>query len=476
MQYLKYLILESLSPDEIHDKYYKKLSFLIFDRIVAADPTSKVSESGEVIKVGRYSKWMLKLYNDNQLLLEDLYKFTRSLNLFHLLNIRGILKRKNIPSDINYYKNLPDLWSNIKEFYDDSNAEILKISNKEYELFWENDLCKVVIPLTHEASCYFGKDSDWCTASDSSNYYDQYSAQGPLFIIIDKADLDISIKYQFHLESHSFADIDDDMLGPDEILGILEHYKLSNDFIELVFLRNKTSKSEAMSISLDGLFFYLKDRWYLKFEDWTSFHDHIYLNNSDNYKAIFEILDGDVPEIFESYYSIKDIDSFEIYDTTLEKIISILEETYPEIFKTEDVASHLLKLKNNKYKTDVKHITKLLELFDDNDDTVVLEMIRDCIVDSYNQLYNDEVSIYYFKDLVECISNHFNFMGTPEYRNYDKSYHVPLSEFDMTDIFIKSVTDDESRSIEYYLDKDPSIYVDEDDLNSDIIERLNDIG
>jgi hypothetical protein len=67
-------------------------------------------------------------------------------------------------------------------------------------------------------------------------------------------------------------------------------------------------------------------------------------------------------------------------------------------------------------------------------------------------------------------------MGTPEYRNYDKSYHVPLSEFDMTDIFIKSVTDDESRSIEYYLDKDPSIYVDEDDLNSDIIERLNDIG
>ena len=485
MKYLKYLILESLSPDVIYDKYYKDLSISIFDRIVSADPTSKVSESGEIIKVGRYSKWMLKLYKADNLLLEDLYKFKRSLHLFHLLNIKGILKRKKIPTDINYYKGLPELWSNIKEYYDDNNSEILKISNKEYELFWETKDCKVIIPLTHAASCYFGTDSDWCTASDSSKYYDQYSKESPLFIIIDKHDT--SVKYQFHLYSNSFADIDDSMLSSYDIIEILMEYGLyDNEFVAEVFSRNEKLKSEDMRVTIGDLTYYKKDnKWYLKFSSWTSFHDYIYSVDM-GYDYIYKLLDDDlIDQLFTYELSVEDLDDLNVSAEVLEKIVDILETAYPKTMKNKRVVSNLdaLKLKNYKNLSlaDLsKFLTRIENELDHHDKDVdidVLYSINDSLGDAYNEQYAIKLHNYYRTYLINAISSHYDFYGEPEYSDATESYSVPLRNFDLIDVFVNSVSDSDEEPDTVLFDPldDPAIDIDSDDLSYAIIEHLNNI-
>ena len=68
----------------------------------------------------------------------------------------------------------------------------------------EDNQWLVIIPHTQEASCYYGKNTQWCTAAtDSYNMFNHYNNQGPLFINIRKTD---GKKFQFHFETNSFMD------------------------------------------------------------------------------------------------------------------------------------------------------------------------------------------------------------------------------------------------------------------------------
>ena len=57
------LLLEALTPDEIYNKYYNTIDRNIFDAAIAADPTS-YNQQGNIVKVGGYVKWILKLYQN----------------------------------------------------------------------------------------------------------------------------------------------------------------------------------------------------------------------------------------------------------------------------------------------------------------------------------------------------------------------------------------------------------------------------
>jgi len=65
----------------------------------------------------------------------------------------------------------------------------------------------VVNPLTEKSSCFWGRGTQWCTATSiADNYFHEYARRGPLYIIIP-ADGE---KYQFHVESRQFVDSSDD--------------------------------------------------------------------------------------------------------------------------------------------------------------------------------------------------------------------------------------------------------------------------
>jgi hypothetical protein len=84
-----------------------------------------------------------------------------------------------------------------QKMYDDDDADL--VYNKgDY---------KIVIPKTHEASCYFGINTKWCTTTrDSSANHDTYTAEGPLYAILEKS---TNEKWQFHFESGELTDVDD---------------------------------------------------------------------------------------------------------------------------------------------------------------------------------------------------------------------------------------------------------------------------
>lgn len=214
------LLLEA-TANEIHEKYYNNIPSNIFRELIDSDPTT----NGQ--KMGKYSKWIINLYVKNNLKLEDLYKVKEYLEYYNKYINKIEVK------DINNIKSLSDLYKIISQFKEEPNQassksdEIRKIKEGADKVYEDSDWM-VIIPKTKEASCYYGKGTQWCTAAENNNMFDDYNYDGKLYININKKD---KKKYQFHFESSSFMDETDSTINrpvPREInmtKGLLEFYK-----------------------------------------------------------------------------------------------------------------------------------------------------------------------------------------------------------------------------------------------------------
>ena len=243
------LLFEAMSLKDIHEKYYKTIPIEVFSKIIQSDPTF---DSRKPNKMGKYGKWLISLYSKGDLKIEDLYKATEYLTTF--IKFYNRIEDK----DINHYKNLSELYDAIKAFNENSSTshadEIRKIKEGA-EKVYEDDTWLVVVPNTMEASIYYGKHTQWCTAAESSyNAFDYYNDLGPLFININKK---TNKKYQFHFETKSMMDENDSEI--DSPLsntigfthGLLNFYKkyLYNEgliiqYLSLIYNINKNNEED----------------------------------------------------------------------------------------------------------------------------------------------------------------------------------------------------------------------------------------
>jgi len=205
--------LKSKYEEALWKKYNEKERFKtlqtgnqVFHHLTNADPTQK--------KI--YLQWIINMYlQPVHFPLEDCYKVREALELFDKNKAR-------IPAqyrDINQLKNVYELYDLVEPFTQQeviSNNEAERrrrqafFDNGEAELFYKSDTMTIIIPKTKEASCYFGKGTKWCTAASGHNYFDQYNAEGPLYIILP-------LKWQFHFESGSFMDERDQSLSDSKL-------------------------------------------------------------------------------------------------------------------------------------------------------------------------------------------------------------------------------------------------------------------
>mgnify|MGYP003650801325 CR=1 FL=1 len=86
--------------------------------------------------------------------------------------------------DINQYKSTKDLY---KAFHQAQ----LKISKKEQKRsgsrkVYEDDSYLVIVPTTHEASCFYGAGTKWCTSADKPGHFTNYSRKGVLMYLLNK--------------------------------------------------------------------------------------------------------------------------------------------------------------------------------------------------------------------------------------------------------------------------------------------------
>jgi len=126
--------------------------------------------------------------------------------------------------DINKYKSLGQLKDAIEPFVEkvkpESNKELAEAQEQTFyktgqaTLLYNDAQVKVVIPKTKEASCYFGVNTRWCTAARESNQFEFYKDQGPLYIILIKAE---NKRYQFHFAVSQYMDDQDNEINPREL-------------------------------------------------------------------------------------------------------------------------------------------------------------------------------------------------------------------------------------------------------------------
>jgi len=92
----------------------------------------------------------------------------------------------NLPkTDIKQYEGLGELLTALSEYENKAKRNIKKVQGGN--VVYEDDRFFIVNPLTHEASCYYGKGTKWCTAADSNHQFNQYNQDGKLFYILDKS-------------------------------------------------------------------------------------------------------------------------------------------------------------------------------------------------------------------------------------------------------------------------------------------------
>ncbi len=148
----------------------------------------------------KYTLWILRTYIKGGI--ERYEDFGRVLQY---LTIFDKHKKKMTIKDINQIKTLSDLgelslpFANVDD--DPSRKEKRKSEEQKYydtgdaELVFNSNRLKIVIPKTLDASCYFGKNTQWCTASRDYDQFTSYSSRGPLYIILDKKE---NKRFQFH--------------------------------------------------------------------------------------------------------------------------------------------------------------------------------------------------------------------------------------------------------------------------------------
>ena len=303
---LKNIILEdsrfTLLYDKLVDKGGKKpqegkIPFDTLKTIIFADPTTRAPqallqniesltpEQMEIVKVGKYTQWLLKNflkptfegevevgspqykrmtkeYKDR--FLEDLYKVTDDLKKFE--RFKGQLPQES--RDI--AKLTPDsLFGLVKDF----KLEKTKGSKQEKEeakLSYQYPGSTVAFrgpnwtvvkiedqsELGKNAACFFGGyheadmgETRWCTSSPGLNYFDSHIKQGPLYVILpnnaDKLGQKTGLpqeRYQWHFQSNQYMDREDRRVNIIEMLqGKLSELR---DFFKPEFAKGLTKQND----------------------------------------------------------------------------------------------------------------------------------------------------------------------------------------------------------------------------------------
>ena len=163
MDFLK-LIQEGRTED-FKSKYGQKFSPEIINRIISTVTPKFLQWTGKVLDSINFE--------------DNFFKLTEALKKFKKIS-------SNLPkTDINQYQTLAELTSAITDYENKSRRNIKKVEGGN--VVYDDGRFFVVNPLNHEASCYYGRGTKWCTAAETDTHFKRYNDDGKLFYIIDRS-------------------------------------------------------------------------------------------------------------------------------------------------------------------------------------------------------------------------------------------------------------------------------------------------
>ena len=151
-----------------------------------------------------------------------------SIEKFHKWNQR--MPKFGFSKDINSYKDYESLRNAVYKVEEEATqatkrAEEKKAALSEAEVIDETESYFVVRPMSSQASCFFGRSTQWCISAERShNYFDSYTSEGKMFYFVFMKQIDSSNKYKklaFVLDNdydlESVFDVEDNELDHTEI-------------------------------------------------------------------------------------------------------------------------------------------------------------------------------------------------------------------------------------------------------------------
>lgn len=201
----KRLLDESLL--DVRQKNAKNLSDEEFKKLMSFDPIiSQIPSLDDATMANTnesFSRWLLKMFKNGSLQNAEPEQVRKLLQDFEIAKKRRNLLPNN---DINSYKKIDDLKDALDNTYrnltiNQKNKDARKAQstfnqklkpgmylNGGAELLYTNDDWEVWTPHTYEGSKALRHGAVWCTGGDTPSFYNSYTEDGQLYIIINKND------------------------------------------------------------------------------------------------------------------------------------------------------------------------------------------------------------------------------------------------------------------------------------------------
>ena len=379
---IKSLLVEA-SPDEIYKKYYSDIDQTTFYRIVELDPKTETS-SNKIIRIGKYSKILLKLYRADQLKSEDYPKATEY--LYYAYN-------HQVPINDNSINTLSDLYNAVKNKIANSsqplNVILSLLEKSEYELVFNDEKWVIYIPKTEKAAAYIGVNTQWCTTwgqfslnpahKDRTSHFSSHNKRGSLYIVINKTDE--NDKYQFHFETKQFMNTDDRKIDTESFFD--RNQDIERFFFPALYDENATLRQYDDAIAKSGI---LSNK---KTDILISKYISINVDQTEDANQLAQLIvnsSGNYREGPENYKDIINDNSLEDLIVTKDRIEFDLKKTGGDIGRVADLIGNYEygkdqawnaineELYNDREYTDEKMLELLEEYYDKNANELIIKL------------------------------------------------------------------------------------------------------
>ena len=231
-QYIKSVV----SIANLKEQFGKDMDDATFQQLIELDPSADYEKN----RGGKYCPWIMRQYNKGNLPEAQYTNLKDALGYF-------LQHGKKYPKpDLGQYKTVDEFLTDTesvgnRELTDKEKAKLLKkqahhASDQDKKFLVEDDGWEVWQPLTYPGSISLAREggtkASWCTAYEGDDYYyRRYTSQGPLYIFINTNNY--KEKYQLHIESNSWYDINDSSQGMNKFYAFCDEHPAIKEFFDI---------------------------------------------------------------------------------------------------------------------------------------------------------------------------------------------------------------------------------------------------
>lgn len=255
----KRLLDESLL--DVRQKNASNLSDEEFKQLMSYDPIiSQINNLDNVTMASTnesFSRWLLKMFKNGSLQNAEPEQVRKLLQDFEIAKKRRNLLPNN---DINAYKKIDDLKDALDNTYrnltiNQKNKDARKAQstfnqklkpgmylNGGAELLYTNDNWEVWTPHSYEGSKALRHGACWCTGGDTPSFYNSYTNDGQLYIIINKNDK--NEKYQLFVPfANQYTDHQKEFRDKDNESLKFREFVHNNDLVDFFITQDNVTNS-----------------------------------------------------------------------------------------------------------------------------------------------------------------------------------------------------------------------------------------